>query len=101
MANKIRKEKCHDHADDRDISEYYFWVTDTRTNKRKKTPIDIYRCKQCEEDLDREIDRERRMRENEKKQREEADRQYWVKRKPKQLERERNIKNLFLKKFYN
>jgi hypothetical protein len=70
--NKIKKRKCYYHDDDRDLTEYVFWVTDIRRNQKKKYDIDIWECKKCKENLERDIAREKRMREHNDRQRQEA-----------------------------
>lgn len=64
MDNRIKKNKCSDHADNRDMSEYVFWHTDIRKEKH----VDIYECRICRERLDRSLDRQERMRDHNKKQ---------------------------------
>ncbi len=72
--NRIKKEKCFVHANDRDISEYVFWHTDIRKPKH----VDIYRCKMCKDQLEKDLDRERRIKEHNDKQREESCRRMWI-----------------------
>lgn len=73
--NRIKKQKCSYHENDRDISEYIFAYTDIRKVKH----VDIYRCKKCEERHERELDRENRIRNHNRKQ-EDAAYQRYIKR---------------------
>ena len=74
--NKIKKMKCYYHEDNRDISEYVFWCTDTRRHARKKQDIDLWECKKCKEHHKRQIDRENRIREHNEKQYQESRKRY-------------------------
>ncbi len=76
MPNKIKKQKCYGgHSQDRDLNEYTFWVTDIR----KKNHVDIYECKKCKEQLERDIDRQNRIKAHNNKQQEDAYNRFKIK----------------------
>lgn len=89
MSNQIKKRKCSYHADDRDMSEYFFSHTDIRKVKH----FDIYECIKCQEHLDRAIDRSDRIREHNKKQNEAADEISTDRYRKKRLKIQKSIEN--------
>jgi hypothetical protein len=88
MKNKITKMKCAFHEDNRDISEYIFWHID----KRKKNHIIFYECKKCKEHLNKTLDRQRRIKEHNKKQEEIAYNRMVNRIHKKQIKRQKSIK---------
>lgn len=58
--NKVKLTKCKFHPENKDLTDYYFYCTDIRY----KYPKDIYVCKKCKDQLDKDLDRERRIRKN-------------------------------------
>src|SRR5579863_2375254 len=84
--NRPRKKlKCRQHPDNKDFDDYYFWVTDVSGR-------DIYHCKKCQDQLNRDLDRESRIKENNDRQAEESWERY-KKRHTKRTEaREKSIK---------
>lgn len=93
--NKIRLEKCLQHdvpGITRDMSEYVFWVTDKRRHARKKQDIDIYECKKCREQLDKDLERQKRIRANEQKQKDEAYERFKIKLGKDIVRRERSMR---------
>jgi hypothetical protein len=81
--------KCFYHENDRDISHYVFWNTDIR----KKNHIDIYECRECKEKLERDIDRENRIIEHNRKQKEDARLRREIKNSEEYLKRLKSIEN--------
>lgn len=85
MPTKIKKIKCGSHANERDISEYYFAFQVTHI-------VDHYECKHCKDELDAQIERERKSREHNRKQEDEAYKRYQERSNKKMQERQRSIK---------
>jgi len=73
--NRIKKQKCGYHEDNRDISEYCFWHTDIRKSKH----VDVWECKKCKDHLDKALYRQERIYLHNKKQEDEAYQRHRVK----------------------